>query len=324
MFFTISVHQIVTQRLRKIIIMSSPVITKPIVVLNMRSRQMAKSNEDVDIDRIISLINNRETPTKISQLADGKQIVRAYRSAGSGSRKIHYDFCVDVENILDGTIQTGLRVEHKGSNIKKIIDPAGRLGVQFHNGSPKFGIILLYLTTWYNYWISSGRLTEKYGIQSPIPTLDKWLKSDATVQGNPKTSYGKELKQLARECNGPSSSLIAERDEFMENLVFNKEMVTIDHLEEIKQHVLETANKCLQEKDLWLQIAGNIHGEDSDFYHLWTPKNNIIESIVNVDMKIEGKKNIEFMFECDDGRKIGGIMRWGKGQGFSNFRFDLK
>lgn len=306
--------------------MSSPIIAPTTTIAcNMRSRKMTKSNEDLDIERIITLINTHPTnPTKISQLSHEQRIVRAYRSAGSGSRKIHYDFCVDVENMSDGTIQTGLRVEHKGSNIKKPIDLNGRLGVQFHNGSPKLGIILLYLTTWYNYWISSGRLTEKYGIQSPIPSLETWIKNDATVQGDPKTNYGKELKQLARERNGPTSSLMAERDEFMENRIFNQEMVTIDHLEELKQHVLETANKCLQEKDLWLQIAGNIHGDESDFYHLWTPKTKVIEAITQLDMNIDGKKNMEFMFECDDGRKIGGIMRWGKGQGFSNFRFDLK
>jgi hypothetical protein len=50
----------------------------------------------------------------------------------------------------------------------------------------------------------------------------------------------------------------------------------------------------------------------------------VIEAIENVEIKLESKKNVEFVFECSRGMKIGGIMRWGKGQGFSNFRFDLK
>lgn len=306
--------------------MSSP-ITTTTTVKRLRTRQMAKSNEEADLAQIISKLNNQEIPTKIGQFEDGTRILRAYRSNGSGGRKVHHDFCIDVENI-DGTIQTGLRVEHKGSNIKKPVDPTGRLGVQFHNGSPLFGIIRTFLTAWYNYWIISGRLTEKYNIQSPIPTLETWLKSDAIVQGNPSTSYGKELKRLAQEYNrliDPKKlSLFVERDEFMENRVFNQEMVTNEHLEELKQYVLETANKCLQEKDLWFQIAGNIHGEESDFYHLWTPKYPVIESIENVVVAIDGKKNPEFVFECTGGMKICGTMRWGKGQGFSNFRFDLK
>ena len=45
---------------------------------------------------------------------------------------------------------------------------------------------------------------------------------------------------------------------------------------------------------------------------------------------MESKKNVEFVLDaCYKGLdekpiKIVGIMRWGKGQGFSNFRFDLK
>ena len=291
--------------------------------LKSRSRTQTKTNEDADIEKIMARINlQNETPTKLSELCDGRRIVKAYRLSGSGSRKIHYDFCVDVEN-PDGSIQTGMRVEHKGSNDKKPVDPTRRLGVQFHNGSPKLAIMMTYLSVWYNYWMSSGRLTEKYGIQSPVPALEEWVKRDAMVQGDPKTSYGVELKRLARERNGPASSLTEERDEFMEN-IFKKEMVSMEDLDELKKHVLTTANHCLQEKDLWLQIAGNIHGTEDDYYHLWTPKMPMIEAIENVDIKLESKKNVEFVLECSGGMKIGGIMRWGKGQGFSNFRFDLK
>ena len=300
----------------------------------LRSRSQTKTNEDADIDRIMLRINEQtENPTKLSELCDGRRIVKAYRLAGSGNRKIHYDFCVDVEN-PDGSIQTGMRVEHKGSNDKKPIDPTRRLGVQFHNGSPKLSVMMTYLSLWYTYWISSGRLTDKYGIQSPVPTLDEWVKRDAMVQGDPKTPYGVELKRLSRERNGPKSSLTEERDEFMEN-IFKQEMVTTEDLEELKKHVIETANNCLQEKDLWLQIAGDIHGDESDFYHLWMPKMAMIEAIENVEIKLESKKNVEFVLECRSQNtedvlqptsfmKIVGIMRWGKGQGFSNFRFDLK
>ena len=302
---------------------NAPIPVQVNVMKSLRSRHMTKTNEDADIDRIITRINEQmETPTKMSDLGNARRIVKAYRSAGSGNRKIHYDFCVDVEN-PDGSIQTSMRVEHKGSNDKKPIDPTRRLGVQFHNGSPKLAVMMTYLSVWYTYWISSGRLSEKYGIQSPVPTLDEWVKRDAMVQGDPKTPYGVELKRLARERNGVTSSLVEERDEFMEN-IFKKEMISNEDLEELKKNVLETANKCLQEKDLWLQIAGNIHGDETDFYHLWTPKMSLIESIDNVEIKLESKKNVEFVFDCNEGMKIVGIMRWGKGQGFSNFRFDLK
>jgi hypothetical protein len=318
--------------------------TVPASQVTSRGRGQTKTNEDADIDRIITRINEHgQTHTKLTDLGDGKRVIRAYRSAGSGNRKIHYDFCVDVAH-PDGSVQTNQRVEHKGSNDKKPIDPTRRLGVQFHNGSPKLTVMTRYLTMWYNHWIASGRLTEKYGIQSPVPSLEEWLKRDAMVQGDPKTAYGKELKRLARERNGLASSLTQERDEFMET-VFTQDSITVEDLDELKKHVLETANHCLQEKDLWLQIAGNIHGTDDDYYHLWTPKMPTIEAIDRVDIKLESKKNVEFVLECRgqkteglqqlttedakhtssfDGMKIVGIMRWGKGQGFSNFRFDLK
>ena len=288
-----------------------------------RGRTQTKTNEDADIEQIIRRINEHtDVPTKLTDLGDGKRITKAYRSAGSGNRKIHYDFCVDLLH-PDGRVQNNLRVEHKGSNDKKPIDPTRRLGVQFHNGSPKLAVITRYLTAWYNYWIASGRLTDKYGIQSPVPALEEWLKRDAMVQGDPKTPYGKELKRLARERHGPTSSLTEERDIFMET-VFTQDSITAEDLDELKQHVLETANHCLQEKDLWLQIAGNIHGTEDDYYHLWTPKMPTIEAIDRVEIKLESKKNVEFILECRGGMKIVGIMRWGKGQGFSNFRFDLK
>ena len=294
----------------------------------VRSRTKTKKNEDLDIERIISVINNK-IHKKIITLDDGKKVIRAYRSSGSGNRKIHYDFCVDIEN-LDGSQQTGLRVEHKGSVEKRTIDPDHRLGVQFHNGSPKLSIMMVYLSAWYHFWLASGRLSEKYRITSTVPTFEDWVKRDAMVQGDPKTPFGKELKQLAREQNGPGSSLTAERDEFMNDGGFSAEMVTTEHLEELKTHVLETANHCLQEKDMWLQIAGNIHGEETDYNHIWTPKSPLIESISSVTIKMESKKNVEFVLDaCYKGLdekpiKIVGIMRWGKGQGFSNFRFDLK
>jgi len=288
-----------------------------------RSRTLTKTNEDRDIERILHLIN-QSTPThpaKLCDLGDQGQIVRAYRSAGSGNRKIHYDFCVDVLR-PDGTVHSGLRVEHKGAVDNKPVDPSRRLGVQFHNGSPKLAIIRDYLTAWYTYWMASGRLAETYGITSPLPSLEEWIKRDAMVQGDPKTPYGVELKRRVRERNGPACSLTAERDEFVTSGVFRSDTIPPENLEELRRHVLATANACLQEKDLWLQVAGNVHGNDDDYHHLWTPKYPLIENMTLVSVEI--KKNVEFVFECAGGMKIGGIMRWGKGQGFSNFRFDLK
>jgi hypothetical protein len=308
-------------------------IEKQIQRKMIRTKNNAKTNEELDIQRIIERLSSGGTDVSESkllrafteQMGGEEHIVRAYSTQGkkgtkSGDRKTHYDFCVDTNQ------RTGLRVEHKGSTENKPIDPTMKpwhLGVQWHNGSPKYQVLYKYLRAWYDYWIGSERLSEKYQIVAPIPAFDVWMKKDAMVQGNPTSPYGKELKQKARERNGDKSSLMEERDEFIAQGGFSQTSLTAEDLEELKQGVLETANRCLQEKDLWIQIAGNLHGDSEDAFQVqWSPKCAMMTEIVGVEMSV--KKNVEFVFTCADGFRILGIMRWGKGQGFSNFRFDLK
>jgi hypothetical protein len=50
----------------------------------------------------------------------------------------------------------------------------------------------------------------------------------------------------------------------------------------------------------------------------------VINEILHVYIEKNGSKDVNFVFECDDGFKFGGILRWGKGAGFSNLRIDLK
>jgi len=297
----------------------------------IRSKINAKSNEELDIQKIIEIINTNPD-SKIHKCfmenisCGEEQIVRAYstlnkgKGTKSGDRKTHYDFCIDTNQRI------GLKIEHKGTVGNRPIDPMAKpwqLGVQWYNGSPKYSIMNKYLRAWYDYWMISGKLTEKYGLTTPVPDFDIWLKKDAMVQGNPTTMFGKELKQKSREKNGSTSSLIVERDEFMLSGAFSKECLTEEDLEELKQGVLDTANRCLQEKDLWIQVAGNLHDDNENAYQvLWSPKCKMIENIVNIEITM--KKNVEFVFLGEDGFKMGGIMRWGKGQGFSNFRMDFK
>lgn len=300
-----------------------------------RTRANAKENEELDMKYIVELLSSSNSNHKIvrafrEQIDKDEYIVRAYiepktvseseKKIKPGNRRTHFDCYIDTNK------RNGLCVEHKGSKDNKPIDPTlvpWHLGVQWHNGSPKeLKVADKYLRSWYEYWIVSGRLSEKYQIVAPIPEYEVWKSRDAMVQGDPKTPYGKELKEKARERNGEKTSLMGERNEFMDQSEFSTEF-TIEDLEELKQYVLEIANSCLQKKDIWLQITGNIHSESEDDYHVqWSGKCPIVSEIV--DIKIDAKKNVDFEFICTDGFPISGIMRWGKGQGFSNFRFDLK
>jgi hypothetical protein len=86
----------------------------------------------------------------------------------------------------------------------------------------------------------------------------------------------------------------------------------------IRTEVLAHGNDALKQKDYWLEIRGNLEG---DFHLRWYPKlglNDICEVTVtkHPDIKIE--------FRCTDNFVFHAYLRWGKGAGFSNLRFDLR
>jgi len=231
----------------------------------------------------------------------------------TGGRSKHYDFEVKLEND-----DVWKRVEHKGKKDYKPIDvtsSAWASGVQFYNGTAnKFKIGITYANDWYTHFIESGEISKTYGILSPIPTRDEWVK-DVMQQGDPKTKFGMELKLKFRETN-PGKSLLEERNQFIDTIF----QPTAEDLDKLSKEALAEANRVLREKDLWLQIHGDING---DFYCEWTGPIEINE-ITHAYTTKEGSKDVNFVFECDDNFKFGGILRWGKGAGFSNLRLDLK
>lgn len=289
-----------------------------------RNKRNAKENEEKDILDIVNAINTRNTAgiKLIKNLFDKTgMVIESARSVGHDGKKIggrntHYDF--EVEIIKEG-IHAWYRVEHKGSQLLAPIDtelPPWSSGVQFYNGSAsKFVIGFKYATAWYVSFIESGIISQKYGIVSEIPSCDEWVKRDAMQQGDPNTPFGIELKQKFRELN-PGKSLTEERNTFVDSLF----TVTDDDLEILKKEAFLEATRVLKEKDLWLQIHGNIN---EDFHCEWNLPLEICE-IKSARVVKKGSRDVNFEFECNDNFKFGGILRWGKGMGFSNLRIDLK
>jgi hypothetical protein len=78
-------------------------------------------------------------------------------------------------------------------------------------------------------------------------------------------------------------------------------------------------NTCLSEKDLWLQINGDIN-DNVDFK--WYDKILLDEKYtVNISMK----SDFDFDFISIENKiNFKAKLRWGKGCGFSNLRIDLK
>jgi hypothetical protein len=234
----------------------------------------------------------------------------------TGSRKNHYDFDILVR--FPNGEEAWKHVEYKGSNTFRAIkhdEKYWTAGVQFHNGGcDKYSIAKSYARKHYDIHIASGSLKNEFGILAPIPSFDDWFKQDCCVQANPRSAFGKELKQKVRAVRGPDSSLLDERQPVIDTLE-----ITEDDKQQFMKEVLPIANYALEQKDYWLTICGNL--EDGNFNIAWNPKFTIgsINEIV-----ITKKKDIIFEFKCSDDFTFRGILRWGKGAGFSCLRIDLK
>lgn len=281
----------------------------------LRSRDAAKENEARDLRNIVDAINN-DTPTG-RQLKDtfserfGKTITAARIGIGGG-RSIHHDIEILVEGVWHP-------VEHKGSIKYVSIDPLSppwTQGVQFYNGPcGKYTMGCLYAKQWYDKYIATGVLSNKYALVSPIPSFDDWFKKDANIQGDAKTLFGKELRSRFRG-NGKKGGCFEERDALTKD--FRQNISDVD-LDTIQTEVLRLAQDVLSKKTYWLQIQGSVMDK---FYCAWSPELKIT-SIAGVEMD-EKCKDVKLDFTTDVGFKFSAWLRWGKGQGLSNLRIDLR
>jgi hypothetical protein len=276
--------------------------------MSLKSR--AAFNEEKEIKFIVESINKKTVPgLKIIESFSkkfGLDILEARERVGS-SRGVHYDFSINVAGI------GWKNVEHKGSKTFKPInsdDVPWKAGVQFYNGGcEKYSVASCYAKLCYEIHIASGSLANKWNITAPIPTFDEFWK-DCCLQADPKSSFQKELKAVVRS---KQSSLLDERRPVVEKLVLDESI-----LNKFKQEVSDIANDVLEQKDYWLTIHGNV---EADFYVEWYPKYTIT-NITSVEVK--RGLDIKFTFICEGGLSFHGILRWGKGAGFSCLRIDLK
>ena len=289
-----------------------------VVESEKRTKQKAGENEAKDIAAIITGINTKN--------ACGARIAAAFahkfpeyeilsaRPRQGGNRNTHYDFEALIRSSA-GATESWVRIEHKGSykySAIKTEETPWSAGVQFHNGGcEKYSIAKKYARTWYDTYIASGVFVTEFGLTKPVPTYDDWFKSDCKAQDDPKTEYGKELKAIVRAA--ANGSLLGKRAAVNAALTITDEDVGI-----LKEEVRAIANQALEQKDYWLTIRGDLDGE---FECAWYPQFTIttIEEVL-----VTKKKDIELEFRCNDNFVFHGILRWGKGAGFSNLRLDLK
>ena len=289
-----------------------------LVLLEKRTKQAAGENEAKDIATIIDAINTKtpcgiQLTTAYAAKFPGSELVSARPRKGA-NRGTHYDFEALIRT--DAT-ESWQRIEHKGS-AKYVPIKAGETpwdaGVQFHNGGcEKYAIARKYAQAWYDYYIVSDVLKRDFDVKAPTPTFDEWFKGDCKVQDNPTTEFGKELKATVRRIRGAKASLLEKREAVITALD-----ITEEDLRQLNTDVRAIANEALLQKEAWLTIRGDLTGA---FHCAWYPQFTItrIEQVI-----VRKKKDIEFEFRCNDNFVFHGLLRWGKGAGFSNLRLDMR
>ena len=316
----------------------------------VRSKVHAKANEDRDIEVLIQRLNDpldargeemrrafrdaftgrvligarrcgpveRKEQSKATSGATSKAGQSKAGQSKAGGRSTHYDFQIQVADEATGLVQW-LHVEHKGSALYKPIDealPPWTGGVQFFNGGlEKYRLCRKYAEQWYTRFIGSGWLTKEYGLEAvPVPTLEEWMMRDAKVQGDPKTAFGMALKRAVRASG--KESLRDLRDAFVPDFVAS---LTAQDEAEFLEDVFPVLRESLAQKDVWLQVAGDVH--KGSFHCRWSPALSV-SSVTGV--RFGGKKDVVGELATDCAWPIRFILRWGKGAGFSNLRLDLK
>lgn len=288
-------------------------ITFIIHKLNPDKKKNNGKKEDKQIDYIIECINIKNNVGLLLIDEFYKNFKRKIITARkAGGRRNHHDF-----EIMLNDDKRWYKIEHKGCNKLSTInddDEPWLDSCQFYNGDPKpFTLCSEYTRQWWNKYIKSGYLSNKYNIIATIPKYKEWVK-DAYRQGVPITPYVIELKQKVEKKTG-TKSLFVERKEF--NNEFNVSDANIKTLIKQIQPIYE---KIMKDKDYWLKINGDIR---TNFNCKWYIKPDIIPKIVSMT-RIENKLDPMFECTCDNGKKFIAHLRWGYNQGMTNLRLDLK
>lgn len=291
----------------------------------MDGRHIAKQTEDIRVQWVCDQINQK---TEL-----GMNIINSYKEnfgkeiekvVKRGGNRDHYDILIYH---TDGTTK---KCEEKGtdtyqSDVDTFLIPWENSVQRFNGHANKYSIGVKYSKLWYNMIVCDKDICKLYGIdESLIPTEEEWLKYDAYPQANPKTEYGKCLKDSYRtkhpdSCmngrkNSPHDYRLNINPIFINS--FNKEDKDL-----LLKEVQEILNGVMDEKECWLQTTGKIN---SDFSFKWYDK---IESpkIKDVNLSWNEGADIYYNFIAEEEQyNFKCILRFGKGTGFSNLRFDIR
>jgi hypothetical protein len=287
-------------------------------ISKMDGRRTAKKDEDIRVEGICEHLNNDTElgdRMKIEYYEKFNKVILYVEKKGGNN--IHYDILI---HHTDGTTNS---CEEKGTqHYSEVINentPPHENSVEFYNGpAKKFSISKKYLKLWYDSVVNNPEINKKYELPDH-PPFEEWLIGGPYCMVDPKSEYSIKTKQNYRGKYPKKSMNGWGHDEIDYRIEPNN---AFDMSEEEKTTLIEEVqniyNDIMNQKDVWLQTTGTIDGL---FSFKWFDK---IEPNKIVDVELVKNKDIEFIFKLEDNTSFTGIMRWGKGCGFSCFRVDFK
>lgn len=290
----------------------------------MDGRHIAKQTEDIRVQWICDQINQK-TELGLEFYSSykgsfGKEIEKVVKRGGN---RDHYDILIYH---TDGTTK---KCEEKGTDIyhgdiNTFHIPWENSVQRFNGPGNKFSVGLKYAELWWKIVICDPHMKDEYVPDINAPSKEEYLKFDAFACGDPKTEFCKCLKRSYR-IKYPGSCMNGKKlspHDYRENV--NQEY--IDSFSEGDKHLLleEVQNKLdeiMNEKECWLQTSGKI---DDNLSFKWYDK---IASPKIKDVSLSWKKGADIYFNFiaeDEKYNFKCILRFGKGTGFSNIRFDIR
>jgi len=287
-------------------------------------RHIARKIEDERVTWLCSEINTRsefglEMVSSHKSLF-GKDIASVIKK---GSNRDHYDITIHYK---DGTTK---KCEEKGTDNYQIdlgsFEIPWANSVQRFNGlGNQFKIGIKYAEMWYEKVVMDTVLTTDYNITCSVPTISDWLKGDAFQCGDPTTDWGKSLKENYRIRHPGSSMNNKKGSPYDYRLNVNK--IFIEAFNEEDKQILLKEVQCklddiMNEKECWLQTSGKITDKLS---FKWYDK--IISPKIN-DVNLTWREGADIYFNFiaeEENYNFQCILRFGKGTGFSNIRFDIR
>lgn len=284
---------------------------------NTDGRHIARANETNRIKKLTDVMNNN---TNI-----GKKLIEEYEKKFkkkiknielAGSNTKHFDL------VVHHTDETRFNIEEKHSKKKlNTTDVPWKLSVQVLNGvGSHFIVSEIYAKSWYDRIIVStdwNKILHTTTIPS-VPSFDDWVK-DAFRCGDPKTEFVKAIKKRCRELFGENSSFTGlGGTPDLRNALGNFVLTDLQKQIFIGQ-IQKKLTEVLQQKNAFLQTKGDI--DSGTFEFAWRDS---VEPPNIIDINIRREKDI-FIDLIDSNRNsFTGILRWGKGCGMTNIRFDIR